>query len=427
MCFARLLLPRRIACVGSVLFLLGLSGCGRRASGPLPQDAYVWQRVWTEAVARAVEEGAERSGDRIHAIIPLAAEVAFRNGQPSVIRPALSFKALKTAPACGLALRIGPFAGSFMPGDAHCQYLQALARSLVAEARHAGCLVVELQIDFDCAESKLTGYRVWVAAIRDALQRLAEPVSVSVTVLPSWMDRAEFAPLVREAGGFVLQVHSAELPQTGETPLLCDPERARRWVEKAASYGVPFRVALPTYTSLVAVNPAGRVVGVSSEGPHPAWPADARTVTARADARQLAQLVREWTCDRPATLTGILWYRLPVPTDRMNWRWPTLAAVMEGRTPRSALHMEASPTNPSDISLVNAGEQDEPLPTHIAVQWNGANLLSADALSGFGLESAAHRVIFTRTASDSVLPPGERRVIGWVRLETPAKIHVTEN
>ena len=409
------------------LFLLGLSGCGRRASGPLPQDAYVWQRIWTEAVAQAVEGAPAQSGGRIREIVPLAAEVVFRNGQPSAIRPALSFNSLKTAPACGLALRIGPFAGPFVRDDSQCKHLQALACSLVSDARKAGCPVAELQIDFDCAESKLAGYGVWVAAIRDSLQTLADPVPVSITVLPSWMDRAEFGALVREARSFVLQVHSAELPGAGEKPLLCDPERARRWVEKAASFGVPFRVALPTYTSLVAVNTAGQVVGVSSEGPRPAWPADAKTVMACANARQLAQLVREWTHDRPAALTGILWYRLPVSTDRMNWRWPTLAAVMEGRTPRSILRAEVSPDNPSDISLVNDGEQDEALPAHVGVRWGGATLVSADALSGFALESATNRVIFTTKADGSALPPGERRVIGWVRLDTPAKIYVTEN
>ena len=100
---------------------------------------------------------------------------------------------------------------------------------------------------------------------------------------------------------------------------------------------------------------------------------------------------------------------------------------MEGRTPRSILRAEVSPDNPSDISLVNDGEQDEALPAHVGVRWGGATLVSADALSGFALESATNRVIFTTKADGSALPPGERRVIGWVRLDTPAKIYVTEN
>jgi hypothetical protein len=410
-----------------VLLSLGLSGCEPYASGPLSQDVYVWQRVWTEAVAQAVGEAPVQSRGRIREVVPLAAEVAFRNGQPTVIRPALNYDALKKAPSCGLALRIAPYAGPFSKDDAIGRYLQKLACTLVNDARKSGCQVTELQVDFDCAESKLEGYRVWVSVIREALAALPEPVVISITVLPSWMNRPEFGSLVREAGRYVLQVHSAELPQAGEEPVLCDPARARRWVDRAAAFGVPFRVALPTYTSLVAVSPAGKVVGVSNEGTHPAWPADARTLTARSNAPELAQLVREWTRRRPAAMTGMIWYRMPVSSDRMNWRWPTLAAVMEGREPRGSMRLEASPGNPSDIRLVNEGERDESIPRRVRVRWEGAALISSDALNGFALENAANHAIFTSNSGREVLAPGESRVIGWLRLGSPAKIYVTEN
>ena len=29
----------------------------------------------------------------------------------------------------------------------------------------------------------------------------------------------------------------------------------------------------------------------------------------------------------------LLWYRVPVSRDSLNWSWPTLAAVMAGRAP----------------------------------------------------------------------------------------------
>lgn len=409
------------------MLIASFSGCGRNVSGPLPQDVYIWQRVWTEAVAKAAEEAPPRSGGKMRELVPLAAEVSFRDGKPVAIRPALAYSAIRKASSRSLALRIAPFPGPFKQDDANGRSLQKLACSLVTEARDAGCPVRELQVDFDCADAKLEGYRVWVSAIRGALQKLPDPVPVSITVLPSWMNRPEFGPLVREAGSFVIQVHSAELPRAGQEPVLCDPIRARRWVEQAARFGVPFRVALPTYTSLVAVNPSGKVVGVSNEGTHPAWPADARMLTARSNAPELAQLVQEWTRRRPDAMTGIVWYRLPVSSDRMNWRWPTLAAVMEGRPPRSALRMEAAPGNPSDIRLVNEGERDEPLPRRIGVRWEGGALVAADALNGFALENDGSRVIFTPKGDGSVLAPGESRVIGWLRLDAPTKIYVTEN
>jgi len=282
-------------------------------------------------------------------------------------------------------------------------------------------------------------------------------VPIVITTLPCWLDRPAFGALAREAGEFVLQVHAAEAPRAGEEPVLCDIKRARRWVEKAARHGVPFRVALPTYSSHVAVNEAGKIVAVSSETPFAKYPADARVFTLRADASALARQVAAWTQDRPTAMTGVIWYRLPVSTDRMNWRWPTLNAVMGGREPLSDLRVEhrlpacavseasidknesncscsafaTQPrglcSTPIDILLVNAGEQDEPLPDRIRLRWNCAKLVAADALHGFELERADGHVTFVSTSSREMLPPGERRVIGWIRLDNPVPVYVEEN
>jgi len=47
-------------------------------------------------------------------------------------------------------------------GESITLYLCDLAASLVAEAQTNQIQLSELQIDFDCAELKLDGYRVWV-------------------------------------------------------------------------------------------------------------------------------------------------------------------------------------------------------------------------------------------------------------------------
>jgi len=420
-------LGSKVLIISGLLMIAILSGCRPKTSGPLVQDIYVWQRVWSSEVVTAVEEVVNKSGGRIREVVPLAAEVSLSAGHRAVIFPEIDYASLKSVPSCGLALRIGAFPGPFKEGDETCLYLQNLACKVVTDARKAGCSVSELQIDFDCAANKLQGYRCWVAAIRKALQTHAEFVPVSITVLPSWMNNADFGPLVHEAGSFVLQVHSVELPKPGEAPALCDSIRARDWVERAGSYGVPYRVALPTYTSVVAIGPTGKVVGISNEETHPAWPADTHTFMARANAPELAKLVLQWTHQRPAAMTGLIWYRLPVSTDRMNWRWPTLVSVMAGKTPRGSLRVEFSQENPYDISLVNDGASDELLPRSISVNWEEAALISDDALDGFTLENGPHSVTFKATANNVFLSPGESRVIGWIRLSSPTKIHVSEN
>ena len=59
-----------------------------------------------------------------------------------------------------------------------------------------------MQIDFDCAESKLEGYGGWVRSIR---QRIA-PVPLVITALPSWLNRREFGTLAEAAGYAIVQV-----------------------------------------------------------------------------------------------------------------------------------------------------------------------------------------------------------------------------
>jgi hypothetical protein len=224
-------------------------------------------------------------------------------------------------------------------------------------ARRTGLAPRELQIDFDCAESNLEGYRAWV----ETLRRKVAPVPVTITALPSWLGQSAFPRLAGAAGSYVLQVHSLDRPSRMDSSLtLCDPAAARRAVERAARLSVPFRVALPTYGYLMAFDTDGRLLGLSAEGPAKTWPASARIREVRADPIELARLVRGWTTNRPANLQGVIWYRLPVASDLLNWRWPTLAAIVALRSPRESFRAEPRRVEPGlvEISLVNDGELD---------------------------------------------------------------------
>ena len=66
--------------------------------------------------------------------------------------------------------------------------------------------------------------------------------------------------------------------------------------------------------------------------------------TVAADPDALARLVRGWMVDRPAALTGIIWYRLPVAGDTRNWSWPTLARVSAGEAPRTRAAVDVQST-----------------------------------------------------------------------------------
>jgi hypothetical protein len=320
-----------------------------RTSGPLRQEVYVWQRAWTQPVRDAVGQ----HGTNFAEIAVLKAEISWStNRQPQLTRVAVDYETLaKARRSVGIALRIGPYSGPFAPPsgapamtnskapsalrsagavqDASVtDYLCNVAAGIVNEARTNRVPLAELQIDFDCAESKLDGYRVWI----EAIQRRVAPLPVTITALPSWLDSRAFQRLAAVTTNYVLQVHSAARPRSASAPFtLCDPRAARRAVERAGRIGVPFRVALPTYGYVLAFEPGGKFISLAAEGPRPNWPTNALLRTVESDALELAELVRGWTASRPEALRGVIWYRLPVATDKHNWSWPTLNAVMTGR------------------------------------------------------------------------------------------------
>ena len=316
----------------AVLLLLaaGLAACfflfwrAPHVSGPLRQEVYVWQRAWTQPVREAVAQQATNFAT----IAVLRAEISWTtNRQPQLTRANVDYETLaKVRRPVGLALRIGTYAGPFT-NDAVASFITDTASRIVSEARTNNVTLAELQIDFDCAESKLDGYRVWI----EAIQRRVAPLPVTITALPSWLDSRAFQRLTAVATNYVLQVHSAERPRNSSAPFtLCDPRAARWAVESAGRLGVPFRVALPTYGYLQAFDSSGKFISLSAEGPRPNWPTNALVRKVESDSQELAELIRTWTASRPAAMRGVIWYRLPVATDKHNWTWPTLQRVMRG-------------------------------------------------------------------------------------------------
>jgi hypothetical protein len=406
-------------CRSVFLILLSLTACRHpHAAGPLRQEAYVWQRGWSPAVREAVRQASGFSG-----LVVLAAEVDLRRGVPRVTRVPLDGSLRGAGKPIGTALRVTTFPSRFADEPGIVQLLQGLTRDVAAEARAKGIALSEIQIDYDCPESKLDDYRGLLLILRKA----AAPVPLTLTALPSWMrQRRAFAKLVAAADGYVLQVHSLAPPASsrGEIPLL-KPEEARNWVAEAARFGRPFRVALPTYSYLAAFDAQGKLLGLSAEGPLLSWPEGIAVRAARSDPAILAGLVRGWTRDRPRELAGILWYRLPVAGDRLNWTLPTLRAVMAGRTPRGEIRAALREPAPGlvEIDLVNAGDGEAAAPSMVRVRWKGETFLAADGLAGYRVTPGKGEIRLDRPRPASWLPD-ERRTVAWLRFASRTEIHV---
>ena len=390
----------------------------------LPQEAYIWQRAWNEPVRHAVAD----HGASFSRLVVLSTEIAWKDKRARPVRVAIDYASLaKTSRPIGLALRIGPYPGPFSQNDTVAKSLGDIAVSILSEARSNQVQVSELQLDFDCAESGLAGYRLWVQAIR---QRVA-PMPVIITVLPTWLKQPAFKTLALEAGSYVLQVHSLEKPKDFQAHFtLCDPEAAQRAVKRAGQVGIPFRVALPTYGYDLAFDRSGRFAGLSAEGPAKSWPEGVRLRRVRADPIELAKLVQAWATNRPPSMRGIIWYRFPTAEDTLNWRWPTLRAMLALRSPQESLRAESRRVEPGlvEISLANDGELDISSRLAIEVRWSrdgGIRLVAADGLRGFFVvEQGKSTVQFETQSQPCLLPAGETRVIGWLRFSEDREVQV---
>lgn len=425
--------PLLVVCLAVFAMVIrGLISPAPASKTPLTQEAYVWQRTHTAAVRSAVAQHAEQ----FTRLTFLAAEVSWPAQNPAsspvTVRVNLDLPPADACPALGLALRIHAYRGSFAAGSPAVKHLTALAREVITDTKARGYRVTELQVDFDAAESQLDSYATLLAGLRQTIA----PVPVAFTALPAWLDHpAAFARLSRSAGGFVLQVHSLTLPASPSAlHPLCEPGDALRAIRRAAKAGagVPFRVALPTYGYDIGFDSRGRYLGIAADGSARVWPAGAIVRNVRSDPAAMAGLVSGLQRQHPAALTGLIWYRLPVAGERLNWPWPALAAVMQGRTPAAQIAVEAvsTPADPAlvHISLRNLGDDDAFTSPVATINWSGTRRVAADTLAGFSFSAESSNRMMISAPAGFRLPPGATQTIGWLRFDRPPdSFHVTSS
>jgi hypothetical protein len=384
-------------------------------------SVYVWQRAWTSDVSESIQQ---HSGE-FSKLIALKTEISWIGSPPVVLHVPVPYDCLRSSKSTvGLALRIGAFSGSFAKTNAPAQLILREVSALLAEAKANRLDVAELQIDFDCAESKLDGYRIWVEAIRARFPS----ISLCITALPTWLNHSEFKDLAQASGMYVLQVHSFERPKAFEAPFtLCDPVKARDAVTRASAIGVPFRVALPTYGYMVAFDAKGTFVGLSAEGHPQSWPANVRTKEVRANGQELAGLVGAWRLHPPKNFQGVIWYRLPIRSDRLNWKWETLKSVMRGTAPKAQYEIRMRKPEPQlvELRLCNVGDDDGAVPDSVEARWKTSRLIASDALLDFDLiDSTSGRAQFRRRQllPPLILRPGDECFVGWLRFNEETEV-----
>jgi hypothetical protein len=362
----------------------------------------------------------QEAGKRMDGIVIIGAEIVWNGSTPETIRGNIDWTTLKNArKPIALALRVAPYPGPFSRDDHAAKFIAEVAKSLLTDAASHQLDVSEFQFDFDCAQKKLNGYSLWLQAVRAAVR----PTRFVITTLPAWLSEAALVPLVRLADGYVLQVHSVPISTQDQRSFLLDTNLARQWIKKAASFGIPFSVALPTYRCLAGYDKTGKLLGVAMDSVDLAWPPGTRTLEFSTDADDTAKLVSEWLSARPAELKELIWYRIPVDTDQRNWRWPTLAAIMAGRNPIHKVQAVQRGDNPIDLAIQNSGEADKQIGVKLTVTWTGASLVAFDALPGWTVATDKERAVFSRMSGFHLeLSPGAERSVGWLRFDNAVPI-----
>ena len=371
---------------------LATSGC-HHASAPLDDDAYVWQRQWTPALAQAMRTAAPD----IHAWRILAAQTD-RQGHLHGFTPDTAVLAASRRPLI-LVIRVD---GQL----AHWDEDRLLREVLAVRDHWPGPAPVGIEIDHDAGTARLHDYARFLARLKPALHG----ASLSITALPTWLDDpVGLDAVLAVADKAVLQVHAVQSPHAG----LFDPALAAVWIERFAEHAPHvFRVALPTYASRVSFDQDGRVLGVESEVPNLAGGASFSELAARPAI--VAAFVQQLRRAPPSRLAGFVWFRLPTDEDSRAWSLSTWHAVMRGLPLSSALSVRTRAgvmTGSLDIYLRNDGDLDAALPAAVRLP---ASCAVADGINGYALVMAGERALLQRR-QDGWLHAGRERVIGWAR------------
>jgi len=381
------------------VFLSGASA-SRRA---LPQDAYIWQRKWTPALRVALKQ----SADIVHAWRVLA---AYSDDGGRLQAVAADWKALKSSGRPAVAVvringQLAHYNDDRLLGDLD---------DLLSRWRQMDAPIAGLEIDHDCGVARLAAYAQFLARVRASLD---PAIPLSITALPAWLSSPELAAVFAPASEVVLQVHMVQNPRAG----LFNADQARRWIQDISHRtDKPFRVALPAYGVRVTRREDGSMLAVESEEPLLAGGYSSSELVVSPEA--VSALLRELERNPLASLTGIVWFRLPVAGDIRAWSPETWRAVVLGKPLRprvEAIVEKSAIPGMNNIVLINNGDVDGGLPRTIDLP---ASCTIADGINGYTL-AHSHSGLSIERQQDGLLPGHERRLIGWMRC-TPAQVAI---
>jgi hypothetical protein len=374
---------------GLVTILVLLSLCpacfnnfSRAPHPPLDTAFYVWQRAWSPEIREAIDRAKSAS----NAFLVLCGEfhandnaIAFESVEPDWA--ALAEARVDATLVFRARSELARALSSNTRDVTSARLVQTLQASMEAASR-AGVHVAGLQMDYDCPTAQLEPYAAFIKTLRQAVPQ----TPLSITALPTWLPDPAFRALAATVDHYVLQVHSFERPKLMDKPLtICEAKQAATWIEQAERVGKPYRLALPTYGYRVAFDPDGHFAGIDAENEQNIWPASYQVKEAMANPREIAAIVARVQQNPPNHLRGIVWFRLPISTDKRNWTWDTLRAVMAGQAPAETCTAELRDPQPGllEVWVKNTGDISTTSQVRVTLQGKTGDCIANDCVNGF--------------------------------------------
>ena len=410
--------------------LSALGACQRPSADqvrpPLSQhDFYVWQQVWSLPLAQALLQAAPAV--RLWRVRTL--EVPIQT-DADLLRPAVDWTMLAAARRPVIAVLRVAGNGSALPRtDRLVAALVDSLRLAADQAKAAAVPLIGIEIDHDCANSRLPGFTAWLAALREACRTQAalRDMKLSITGLPAWLESPALPALLRVPDESVLQVHAVQRPAEGLFDALSARSWARAWSAVATAAQRPFRLALPCYAHRVAFDERAKAVAVQSEGEAPMPVQTTRELELTASPREVERLLNHLRDKAPAALAGCVWFRLPTDQDQRAWRLGTWQALVAGHAlPRAvqARLVATAEVGLFNVTLHNPGDADLDLPA--AIWWPDTlstaavkERSAADGQQGYTFRSDTEPPRWLRQQA-GWLRPRSQRVVGWLRVPPDA-------
>lgn len=372
-------------------------------------QVYLWRQSYDEDTGKSLEIAARH----FEAVNFLQAKISFGGGN----KPRLALISINADYLRGLkvkkiaCIRISGLSASEKEYAALAPKISKIVRFCAFKAAES-IGIDEIQIDFDCPESKLGFYALWLEEIRAVLPK---NLFLSITAVPSQMNAKNFEKALKYCDYFTLQIHN--IANYGGGLEIFDFENALSEIRRADKFGKKFMVALPTYSHFVEIGENGKLSKVLSENfAGVSERASLRTKKISSNPLEVEKLSLSIKELELKNFCGEIYFRLPCGNEISNWSLETLLSLAKREKLKLSHRVfTAEAGNVCDVFLENTGNVDLCAPFEAFCKIENAKY--CEGVGGFVFNGRTDGGVILKNGDDLTfkLKPNKKIKIGWIK------------